>query len=304
MVCFKLDCHSRFKDFFYSYSNSSTANATTINTREKRLMKYAFEFWDKPWKDISKAFLLDWRERLNKTKLATRTKNDTMDYVKQVSKHAYDVYDLPDVARTLKPFPLQLKDLKEVSIITYSDFQKMMKFEKDEEIKSFFVFLYFTGCRKGEARALKIEDYNPITHSIHIYKSMRRGADSLKTTKTKNNRYVILDELTEMVVKNQIRKNRNRKFMFGGDKPMDLNSLRMHFKKDLSLAGLPDNKIHSLRHSNVSILWAAGVPIPEISKRIGHSSPRITMDTYSHIFDVKQSDSVNALNNLFDSRGL
>ena len=31
-----------------------------------------------------------------------------------------------------------------------------------------------------------------------------------------------------------------------------------------------------------------GVPVSEISKRIGHSSPKTTMDTYSHIFDINQ----------------
>ena len=38
-----------------------------------------------------------------------------------------------------------------------------------------------------------------------------------------------------------------------------------------------------------------GVPIPEISKRIGHSSPKTTMDKYSHIFDINQEKSAMLL---------
>lgn len=86
--------------------------------------------------------------------------------------------------------------------------------------------------------------------------------------------------------------------IFGDDKPLPLSRITDHYKKDLELAGLPDNTIHSLRHSNVSLLWSMGVPVPEISKRIGHSSPKTTMDTYSHIFDIDQEKSVNALNSL------
>ena len=125
---------------------------------------------------------------------------------------------------------------------------------------------------------------------------MRRYESSLKTTKTSNSRYVILDQETDDIVKRQISKN--SKYIFGDDKPLPLSRITDHYKKDLELAGLPDNTIHSLRHSNVSLLWSMGVPVPEISKRIGHSSPKTTMDTYSHIFDIDQEKSVNALNSL------
>jgi integrase len=46
------------------------------------------------------------------------------------------------------------------------------------------------------------------------------------------------------------------------------------------------------------MLWNAGVPVPEISKRIGHASPKVTMERYAHIFDNKQSASLAALNSL------
>lgn len=61
-------------------------------------------------------------------------------------------------------------------------------------------------------------------------------------------------------------------------------------------------RIHDLRHSNVSLLWHAGVPVPEISKRIGHSSPKVTMERYAHIFDNEQSASLEALNNIVNKK--
>ena len=86
--------------------------------------------------------------------------------------------------------------------------------------------------------------------------------------------------------------------MFGDYKPVSLTKLQDHFKTDLATAELPDMRIHDLRHSHVSFLWNAGVPVPEISKRIGHSSPAQTMRTYSHMFDNKQSASINALKSM------
>ena len=40
---------------------------------------------------------------------------------------------------------------------------------------------------------------------------------------------------------------------------------------------------HGLRHTHVSMLIKAGVPISTISARVGHSTPSITHDIYAHL---------------------
>ena len=40
---------------------------------------------------------------------------------------------------------------------------------------------------------------------------------------------------------------------------------------------------HGLRHTHVSMLIKAGVPINTISARVGHSTPSITHDIYAHL---------------------
>ncbi|MCL4402292.1 MAG: site-specific integrase, partial [Acidobacteria bacterium] len=40
--------------------------------------------------------------------------------------------------------------------------------------------------------------------------------------------------------------------------------------------------LHSLRHSHASHLLASGVPLPAVSRRLHHSSVRVTADIYSH----------------------
>jgi integrase len=41
---------------------------------------------------------------------------------------------------------------------------------------------------------------------------------------------------------------------------------------------------HALRHTHASQLIDAGLPITVISKRLGHSSPAITLSIYAHCF--------------------
>lgn len=46
---------------------------------------------------------------------------------------------------------------------------------------------------------------------------------------------------------------------------------------------LPPLCTHDLRHTHASLLLAAGVDVKVIQERLGHSSARITLDTYSHL---------------------
>ena len=232
MKLYNLNSDSLFCDFFESYNAASRANETTIQCRRHRLETFASSIYYEPWHVLTKADMLNWRTNLEGiTEIATRTKNAIIGTIKQVSKHAYAVYDQYDVGSVLSTFSLTLKDHHEIKIITVEDFYKMMAFETDEELEAFFTFLYRTGCRKGEARALRVEDYDPIKHCIYIYKSMRRYEDSLKTTKTSNSRYVILDQETDNLVRYQV--NKNSKYLFGNTKPLPLSRITDHYKDDI-----------------------------------------------------------------------
>jgi integrase len=50
-----------------------------------------------------------------------------------------------------------------------------------------------------------------------------------------------------------------------------------------ALAGLRANRIHDLRHSYATILlYELHAPIQYVSEQLGHSSIKITVDTYGH----------------------
>ncbi|MDY2994518.1 MAG: tyrosine-type recombinase/integrase, partial [Baileyella intestinalis] len=49
---------------------------------------------------------------------------------------------------------------------------------------------------------------------------------------------------------------------------------------------------HGLRHTHCSILFSAGVSIPEVQDRLGHADVKTTIDVYNHVY---QSDKRQAL---------
>jgi integrase len=50
----------------------------------------------------------------------------------------------------------------------------------------------------------------------------------------------------------------------------------------LKAAGLSHFRVHSLRHFHASALLLAGIPIAEVSARLGHANPAITMRVDAH----------------------
>jgi integrase len=58
-----------------------------------------------------------------------------------------------------------------------------------------------------------------------------------------------------------------------------------------------DVTLHALRHTHASDLISKGIPITMISKRLGHSNPKVTLAVYSHMFektDAKAAEAINA----------
>ncbi len=54
----------------------------------------------------------------------------------------------------------------------------------------------------------------------------------------------------------------------------------------LRKAGLPESlTYHQLRHGAASLLLYQNVPVPVVSRYLGHANPGITMKVYAHLID-------------------
>ena len=63
--------------------------------------------------------------------------------------------------------------------------------------------------------------------------------------------------------------------------------------------GLPKLRLYDLRHTHASLLIHEGVHPKRISERLGHSSIKLTMDTYGHLFEGSDRDSAEKMEKLF-----
>ena len=61
-----------------------------------------------------------------------------------------------------------------------------------------------------------------------------------------------------------------------------------YFRPILTVAGIPHIRLYDLRHSHATLLLAAHESLKVVSQRLGHSTIRLTADTYTSVLESMQ----------------
>ncbi|MDD5922564.1 MAG: site-specific integrase, partial [Eubacteriales bacterium] len=164
----------------------------------------------------------------------------------------------------------------------------------------FFRLLAYTGMRRGEALALTWDDIDPEKSTFSISKTLTRGEDGAyisDTPKTdRSNRTILIDSETMRLVQSLPHRG---KYIFANSKgswsAQSIPVKMMH--KAVDGSDLRYISPHGLRHTHCSLLFSAGVSIPEVQDRLGHSDVKTTIDVYNHVY---QQDKKRALDRFVD----
>ncbi len=68
-------------------------------------------------------------------------------------------------------------------------------------------------------------------------------------------------------------------------------------------AVLENVTLHTFRHTHASLLTFEGIDIKTISRRLGHASIDITLQTYAHILPGQDERAADAMNEIMDQLG-
>lgn len=165
----------------------------------------------------------------------------------------------------------------------------------------FFRVLAFTGARKSEVMALQWKDIDFQNKSINISKTVARDPDNnivLQTPKTNSSKRTISIDGETAKMLNMWRMMQRSDYLRGGhntsseeqflftDRNNQLHKLAKPNQWLLSILKQHDLPIitpHHFRHTHASLLLQAGVPIKEVSERLGHKDITITLEIYSHV---------------------
>lgn len=77
--------------------------------------------------------------------------------------------------------------------------------------------------------------------------------------------------------------------------PLDLKRPNTMLDSITEPLGLGHWKVHELRHTAASVMYSSGVDLAKIGRLLGHSSIRVTFDTYTHLIEGDGRDAVEVL---------
>jgi integrase len=174
----------------------------------------------------------------------------------------------------------------------------------EDRLAALWLLLFRTGLRRGEALGLRWEDVDleaqpgsypqarVVQQVISVGGEIQRGEP-----KTENGRRVVaLDPTVVAALKAWRAQQATDRLAAGpawaGDpeiftredgRVLDPGYVSKRFQRLAAVAGLPVMRLHDTRHTNLSHLLAAGVPVADVSKLAGHADIRTTVNTYGHI---------------------
>lgn len=246
------------------------------------------------YEDLTKPYLLQIRTQIAKLDLSAKTKNKILDVITSTCRYANKFYDLSDNSKVLDRFKLVKKEFDVWTPEEYFTFEKALVGTKYEDMISVYRTFFFTGLRKGELRALTVDDLDIDEMTLSVTKSMRKYKSSLKAPKTPSGvRKIKLDKNTFEMIKPL---KSNEKWLFGDYKPISRDRVDKAFKFGIEKSGVKPIRIHDLRHSHASYLIMNGANIVAVSKRLGHSSINMTLSTYAHLFENSENQLIELLN--------
>lgn len=165
------------------------------------------------------------------------------------------------------------------------------------EDRSIFLFEALHGCRPGEARALKVKDFDFLRITITIRRTFsgRASNELVEHTKTKRIRKIPIHPEMTSLLKGLCDGRFGEEFVFINprtNKPYSEASLLRTWDKVRNDVGMNIKPYEGLRHSFASQRACMGYDLLRIGKILGHTDIRTTQ-RYSHI-------NLNALKPVMD----
>jgi len=192
---------------------------------------------------------------------------------------------------------------RELVLLQASDARRLLEVAAGGRLEIVYVLALFCGLRRGEILALRWGDIDLERREIHVRNTMHqeKGAGfRLGEAKSMTSRRSISMSTTVAAALAAHRERQIKELHSIADnvssgvdwalivtshtgKPLSKSTLRGNFRRLLKAAGLPVIRIHDLRHSCASILLGEGVAAQTVSKYLGHSEVKTTLNIYGHV---------------------
>ena len=164
-------------------------------------------------------------------------------------------------------------------------------------LRSIFTLAVMTGMRLGEIALLKWSDVDVKASMLHVPTETKTGTRPIPLN---GSAMAVINDLDKRRRENAKITSRLPEYVCFRDTDGDLatedarNRLSRAGAAAMVAAGIQDATFHTLRHTAASWMVAAGIPLYEVGKILGHSTPMMTQ-RYAHLAPEQLRNAVSAL---------
>ena len=199
---------------------------------------------------------------------------------------------------------------KEIKPLDDEDISAFLEAIRGNRFEAVYLVMLFTGMRRGEALGLTWDCVDLKRGSALINKQLQNipnhpGEFRLVSTKNGKSRKIALaPSVTEILKKQWENQSEQRQkagplwkesgFVFTKDDGDHLSPSTVYhqYKRIVASIGLPDARLHDLRHSYAVAAIQAGDDIKTVQGNLGHHTASFTLDVYGHVTEqMKQSSA-------------
>ncbi|MCZ6586453.1 MAG: tyrosine-type recombinase/integrase [Alphaproteobacteria bacterium] len=196
---------------------------------------------------------------------------------------------------------------KEIEVLDEQQLNTLLRSLKGTMLYMPSLLAASTGMRRGEVLALRWRDIDFGTLKLTVAQSIEetRAGLRFKEPKTKSGRrQIALPESVVRALAEHKRDQAERRIALGlgrdenglvfttfDGRPRVPRNFTREFTKAVAATELPQITFHGLRHTHITHLLKAGVPVKVVSERAGHANISITLQTYAHVMPGMQEDA-------------
>lgn len=202
---------------------------------------------------------------------------------------------------------------KKRAILSLEQAQRLLgeaKTFRDGRYYELFAVALYTAMRQGEIFALTFADFDEKKRTIRVEHTLTEGLDyKLERTAPKTESSIRTVELPNGVAKALSALKRRRKakpsdfiFVDSEGKPLRKSNFRRDvYRPLLKRSGIPSTfTFHGLRHVSNSFMIAQDGNVAAAQERLGHATPRMTLEVYAHVIPGHHRAAADRLDGLFD----
>lgn len=203
---------------------------------------------------------------------------------------------------------------REIRYLNEEEVRQMITMLDNEPIqyRTMITLLVYTGIRRGELCGLEWKDIDFQNQVMHVCRSAQYIGNKTMITKEPKTKSGIRHFSLSATACIMLRKYRqwqieqrfkagdqwcecDRLFTSWNGQPIHPDTITNWFAKFIKRSELPYVTLHSLRHTNATLMIAEGTDVCTVSRRLGHANTATTLNIYAHALKSKDREAANTI---------